>query len=88
MSRRYKTQGKIGLFDKEFATQQLAEMGNPLEAISKVIDFKYFRSLLESKMLNTNKKNNAGAKPFAVVVMFKIMLLQRYYYLGNHQVEY
>ncbi len=39
-------------------------------------------------MLNTNKKNNAGAKPFDVVVMFKIMLLQRYYNLGDHQVEY
>ena len=88
MSRRYKTQGKIGLFDKEFATKQLSEMGNPLESISKVIDFEYFRPLLESKMLNTDKKNNAGAKPFDVVVMFKIMLLQRYYNLGDHQVEY
>jgi transposase, IS5 family len=88
MSRRYKTQGKIGLFDKEFATKQLSEMGNPLEAISKVVDFEYFRSLLECKMLNTNKKNNAGAKPFDLVVMFKIMLLQRYYNLGDHQVEY
>ena len=88
MSRRYKSQWKIGLFDKEFATKHLSEMGNPLEAISKVIDFEYFRSLLESKMLNTNKKNNAGAKPFDVVVMFKIMLLQRYYNLGDHQVEY
>ena len=51
MSRRYKTQGKIGLFDKEFSTKQLAEMGNPLEAIRKMVDFQYFRSLLESKML-------------------------------------
>ena len=88
MSRRYKTHGKIGLFDKEFATRQLSEMGNPLEAISKVVDFEYFRSILETKMLNANKKNNAGAKPFDVVVMFKIMLLQRYYNLGDHQVEY
>ena len=63
-------------------------MENPLEAISKVVDFEYFRSLLEAKMLNTNKKNNARAKPFDVVVMFKIMLLQRYYNLGDHQVEY
>ncbi|MEI6139312.1 MAG: hypothetical protein WCP85_08610 [Mariniphaga sp.] len=68
MSRRYKTQGKIGLFDKKFATRQLSEMGNPLEAISKVIDFEYFRPKLETKMLNANKKNNAMAKPFDVVV--------------------
>ena len=47
-----------------------------------------FRSTLESKLLNTNKKNNAGAKPFDVVRMFKIMILQRYYGLGDKQIEY
>jgi len=88
MSREYKPTGKIGLFDKQFAAQQLTDMGNPLEAISKVVDFEFFRPILEEKLLNTNKKNNAGAKPFDVVLMFKIMLIQRYYNLGDQQVEY
>ena len=88
MSKKYKPAGKIGLFDKQFAAEHLSEMGNPLEAIKKVIDFEYFRPLLEEKLLNTNKKNNAGAKPFDVVLMFKIMLIQRYYNLGEQQVEY
>jgi IS5 family transposase len=44
--------------------------------------------LLESKLLNKAKKNNAGARPFDVVLMFKILLLQRYYGLGDKQVEY
>jgi IS5 family transposase len=88
MSKKYKSKGKIGLFDKQFATEQLSEMGNPLEAINKVVDFEYFRPILEEKLLNTNKKNNAGAKPFDVVLMFKIMLIQRYYNLGDEQVEY
>ena len=88
MSKKYKSTGKTGLFDKEFAAEQLSEIGNPLEAISKVVDFEYFRSLLEEKLLNSNKKNNAGAKPFDVVMMFKIMLIQRYYNLGDKQVEY
>ena len=39
-------------------------------------------------MLNTNKKNNAGAKPYDVVLLFKILILQRYYGLGDSQVEY
>ena len=43
---------------------------------------------LETKLLNINKKNNAGAKPFDVVLMFKIMILQRYYGLGDTQIEY
>lgn len=47
-----------------------------------------FRNYLEDKLLNTSKKNNAGAKPYDVVMMFKIMILQRYYGLGDIQIEY
>jgi len=84
----YKTRGNKGLFDEQFNNEQLSSMGNPLEAISKVLDFEMFRPLLEAKLLNKDKKNNAGAKPFDVVLMFKIILLQRYYGLGDKQVEY
>jgi len=84
----YKSRGNKGLFDEQFNNEQLSSMGNPLEAISKVLDFEMFRPLLETKLLNKDKKNNAGAKPFDVVLMFKILLLQRYYGLGDKQVEY
>ena len=84
----FKSKGKKGLFDEQFAVEHLSEIGNPLEKISKVIDFEKFRPALESKMLNANKKNNAGAKPFDVVLMFKILILQRYYGLGDKQVEF
>jgi transposase len=66
----------------------LEEIGNPLAMVSKVIDFEMFRDLLESILLNSNKKNNAGAKPYDVVLMFKILILQRYYGPGDKQVEY
>jgi IS5 family transposase len=84
----YKTRGNKGLFDEEFTKDRLSAIGNPLEAISKVLDFELFRESLEVKLLNTNKKNNAGAKPYDVVMMFKILILQRYYGLGDSQVEY
>lgn len=83
-----KAQGKKSLFDEQFTIERLSEIGNPLEAISKVIDFEMFRSTIEDKLLNTNKKSNAGAKPFDVVMMFKIIILQRYYGLWDKQVEY
>lgn len=87
-NKKYKQQGKISLFDEQEAMDKLSKIGNPLEKISVVIDFEFFRSLLESKLLNTEKKNNAGAKPFDVVMMFKILILQRYFGLGDSQVEY
>ena len=64
MNNTYKSQGKKGSFDEQFAVSHLSEMGNPIESISKVVDFEMFRAILESRLLNTTKKNNAGAKPF------------------------
>lgn len=84
----YKAQGEKGLFDKDFAEAKLSQMGNPLEKLLAVIDFEMFRSLLESKLLNTKKKSAAGAKPYDYVMMFKILILQRYYGLGDKQIEY
>ena len=87
-SSKYKTRGKKGLFDEQFTMERLSKIGNPLEVISKAVDFEMFRPTLEKKLLNTNKKSNAGAKPYDVVMMFKILILQRYYGLGDKQVEY
>jgi len=85
---RYKSKGNKGLFDEQETYQKLSEIGNPLEMLGNVIDFEMFRDLLESKLQNKNKKNNAGAKPYDVVMMFKILILQRYYGLGDTQIEY
>ena len=87
-AQKYKKTGNKGLFDEQETHQKLSSIGNPLEMISKVVEFEMFRKILEAKLLNTNKKNNAGAKPFDVVMMFKIMILQRYYGLGDTQIEY
>jgi IS5 family transposase len=84
----YKSKGNRGLFDEQETCQKLSDIGNPLGMISNVIDFELFRANLESKLLNRGKKSNAGAKPYDVVMMFKIMILQRYYGLGDTQVEY
>ncbi len=87
-TKKYKSTGKRTLFDEQDTVVKLTELGNPLERVSQVIDFELFRNKLEAKMLNHDKRNNAGAKPFDVVMMFKIMILQRYYNLSDHQIEY
>jgi len=85
---KYKKSGNRGFFDEQETYQKMLNIGNPLEMVSNVIDFEMFREKLESKLLNQNKKNNAGAKPYDVVMMFKIIILQRYYGLGDIQIEY
>ncbi|HAL65097.1 MAG: Transposase, IS4 family [Bacteroidetes bacterium 38_7] len=84
----YKTTGNRGFFDEQDTYQKLSAIGNPLEKISLVVDFEIFRKSLEQGLLNKDKKNNAGAKPYDVVMMFKILILQRYYGLGDTQIEY
>jgi IS5 family transposase len=84
----YRNTGKKGLFDEQFNTEKLSQIGNPLERIIDIVDFEMFRNTLEDTLLNKEKKSNAGAKPIDVVMMFKILILQRYYGLGDTQLEY
>ncbi|CDN32508.1 Mobile element protein [Mucinivorans hirudinis] len=84
----YKSTGIAGLFDHEQALEQLSNKGNALERLSEVLDFEIFRELLEDSILTKEKKNNAGAKPYDVVMLFKILILQRYFGLSDGQVEY
>jgi len=85
---KYKSRGNRGLFDEQENIAKLTAIGNPLVMISNVVDFEIFRNMLEGSLLNKEKKSNAGAKPFDVVMMFKILILQRYYGLGDSQLEY
>jgi len=85
---KYKHTGRIGLFDNAETSEKLSKLGNPLEKLHKVIDFEIFRSELESDMLNKHKKSTAGSKPFDVVMMFKIILLKRFYNMSDEQAEY
>jgi len=75
---KYKKTGAICLFDEYETLDKHSEIGNSLEKIIKVVKFEMFREILETKFLNQNKKNNARAKLFDVVMMFKIIILQRY----------
>jgi IS5 family transposase len=88
-NQRYKAQGIIGLFDQEEAKAHLIKMGNPLEKLSRAINFEIFRTTLEKGLEAKNpKKSQAGARPFDVIILFKILILQRYYGLSDKQIEY
>jgi IS5 family transposase len=62
--------GKVGLFGAQENREQLSALVNPLEQLSRVVDVEMFRRLLEDWLINQNKRNNAGARTFDVVLMF------------------
>jgi len=85
---KYKSVGRVGLFDTEDTRNKLSKIGNPLEKLHKVIDFEIFRPELEKAILNHDKTSAVGPKPYDVVMMFKILLLKRFYGFGDEQAEY
>ena len=87
MQQKYKKQGNQGMFGEHFRLEKLSKQGDPLEKLNNVIDWDIFLPVLQ-KLDNQDKNNNAGAKPYPPLLMFKILILQRYYNLSDQQVEY
>ena len=65
-----KKQTPRGFFDEQEALEKLSKLKDPLEKLSKHIDFEVFRPTLETIYIKKEPKSNAGAKPFDYVLMF------------------
>lgn len=78
---------QTGLFDWQFRFEKLDKSGDPLRQLNNVIDWESFRPTLVS-IHEKQRKSNAGAKPYDVVMMFKILVIQSLYNLSDDAVEY
>ena len=83
----FKRHRDYGFWDQDIRLSKLSQLGDPLENLNKGVDFEMFRLLLEEG-LNKEPSGNGGRPPYDYVLMFKIMILQRYYNLSDDQVEY
>ena len=78
-----------GFFDKEFRLEELERCGDPLTKLNELIPWEEFRPELEKvREREEERKSPAGMKPFDVVLMFKIMILQSLYNLSDAEVEF
>lgn len=76
-----------GLFDVEERAAQLTKMGDPLVGLKARIDWEAFRPDL-GRVHEKDRKSRAGAKPFDVVLMFKVLVLQQLHNLSDDGIEY
>ncbi|MFT6337116.1 MAG: IS5 family transposase [Saprospiraceae bacterium] len=76
----YKRQRDYGFFDQDIRLSKLSKLGDPLERLSAVVDFEIFRNILETQLTKPSK-GKGGRRPYDYVLMFKILILQRYYNL-------
>ena len=74
-------------FDEAERLAALSELNDPLVALKQHMDFELFRARL-AVVFEKPKTSAAGRKAYDVVVMFKILILQRLYNLSDEQVEF
>ena len=78
-----------GLFDEEFKLSKISKAGDALEKLNKYINWELFRKPLENALKNEEKDEQKGGRPaYDLLLLFKILILQRMYNLSDHQTEY
>jgi len=83
----FKRHKVLGLFDVDFRLEKLSLLNDPLERLGKHVDFEMFRNLIEDRLVDATK-SNVGRRPYDYVLMFKILVLQRYYNISDDRVEF
>jgi IS5 family transposase len=83
----FKRHKAYGFWDQDFRLSKLSKLGDPLERLNAGVDFELFRELLEARLSKLSKAPG-GRPPYDYVLMFKILILQRYYNLSDEQIEF
>ena len=82
-----KNVNEIGLFDVDERLMKLAQADDPLVRLKERVRWEQFRPVLEAA-LKKEAKGKGGRPPFDYVMMFKILILQRYYNLSDDRTEF
>lgn len=77
-----------GLFDEQFRLEKLSQKNDPLERLSSHIDFEFFRKPLSVLRDSETDPSKGGRPSYDEVLMFKILILQRYYNISDDNTEY
>ncbi len=78
--------GQAGFFDIDERLKQLSAKGDSLERLSTVVDFELFRADLE-RAVPRSDRSKGGRPPFALVLMFKTLVLQTSHNLSDERTD-
>ena len=85
--KRVMTVMQIGFFSEENRLEKLSKLGDSLVRLNTVINWEQFRPILKT----ATKKEHKGLgerPPYDLILMLKILILQRLYNLSDDQMEY
>lgn len=77
---------QLNLFAEDNRLEKLTELGDSLLKLN-VVDWESFRPVLE-KAFQKERKSNAGRHYYDVVMIFKILVLQRLFNISDDQTEF
>ena len=77
---------QYNFLDEDNRLHRLSEIGDPLEKVTNLIDWRIFRDILEK--IFDKERGIGGRKPWNYVLMFKILLLQSWYSIADDKTEY
>ena len=78
---------QAGLFGLSDQLQRLSDCGDPLDTLSRVVDFEVFRPALE-KALAYGDGAKGGRPPYDPVTMFKVLILAAQNTVSDARMEY
>lgn len=82
-----KNKNARGFFDEQFRLDQLTNQNDPLVKLETQINWEQFRKIL-SEAFDKEGRGIGGRPAFDYVMMFKILVLQRYYNLSDEQIQF
>lgn len=87
MKKRYKRPNEKSFFDEEVRRKALSEVMHPLKRLEMSINLEVFRKDLEKAFQDT-PRGPGGRPPFDLVMMFKVLILQRTYNLSDARTQF
>ena len=76
-----------GFFDYQDRLELLEQLGDPLPKLERAVDWDAFRPLFGAVYKNSDP-GKGGRPPYDAVLMFKVLVLQHLYNLGDDQTEF
>ena len=82
-----KNKNERGFFDEQFRLEKLTQQNDPLVKLLEEINWEQFRKIL-TVAFEKEEKGIGGRLPFDYIMMFKILVIQRYYNLSDGQMQF
>ena len=78
---------QIGLFDENNCLRKLSKLGDQLEKLDHVIEWRLFEGIL-NRVFAKEKKGAGGRPPYNYLLLFKTLILQRLFNISDDQAEF